>query len=92
MNLDAVILGLDPSGRPLAASRPAPPLALCEEDREGHQLGEVAAMAVAPQLADPLGALEVGQHEDVEQFGARGGTEGIKPIAKDVLQVHEGES
>ena len=49
-------------------------------------------MAVAPQLADPLGALEVGQHEDVEQFGARGGIEGVKPIAKDVLQVHEGES
>ena len=52
-------------------------------------------MRVAPQLADPLGALEVWQHKDVEQLGARGGIEGVEPIAQDslgVLQVHEGES
>jgi hypothetical protein len=33
-----------------------------------------AARWVAPELADPVGPLEVGQHEDVEQLGAGGGT------------------
>jgi hypothetical protein len=27
-------------------------------------------LRVAPELADPFGALEVGKHEDVEEFGA----------------------
>jgi hypothetical protein len=28
--------------------------------------------------ADPIGPLEVGKHEDVEQFGARSGIRGAK--------------
>jgi hypothetical protein len=35
-----------------------------------QQLGEGATLRVAPELADPVGSLEVGQHQDVEQFGA----------------------
>ncbi len=35
-----------------------------------QQRGEGAALRVAPELADPLGAFEVGQHEDVEELGA----------------------
>jgi hypothetical protein len=42
-----------------------------------QQLGEVPALRVAPELADPLGALKVGQHEDVEQLGAGRRTEGV---------------
>ena len=38
-----------------------------------QQLGEGAALRVAPELADPVGSLEVGKHEDVEQFGAGAG-------------------
>jgi hypothetical protein len=41
----------------------------------------------------PLGTLEVGEHEDVEQFGAGSGAESVEPIAQDSLdplQVHEG--
>jgi hypothetical protein len=30
-----------------------------------QQLGEVAALGVAPELADPVGPVEVGQHQDV---------------------------
>jgi hypothetical protein len=30
------------------------------------------------EIADPLGALEVGEHEDVEQFGARRGAECVQ--------------
>jgi hypothetical protein len=33
--------------------------------------------AVTPELADPVGSLEVGRHQDVEELGARNGTEGI---------------
>jgi hypothetical protein len=32
------------------------------------------------EIADPLGALEVGEHEDVEQFGAGGRGEGVKAL------------
>jgi hypothetical protein len=30
--------------------------------------------------ADPLGALEVGEHQDVEQLGAGSGTEGVEAL------------
>ena len=34
-----------------------------------------------PDLPDPLGPFEVGQHEDVEQLGAGSGPEGVQPLA-----------
>src|SRR5919106_1350646 len=43
-----------------------------------QKLGEGAALRVAPELTDPRSALEVGEHENVEQLGAGGGTEGFK--------------
>ena len=33
-----------------------------------------------PELADPVGATEVGEHEDVEQLGAGSGTEGVQAL------------
>jgi hypothetical protein len=58
-----------------------------------QQLGEVAALWVAPKLADPVGSIEVGKHKDVEQLGAWSGTgssygltsawgQGIRPRAR----------
>src|SRR4249919_1663366 len=35
-----------------------------------QQLGEGATLRVAPELADPVGSLEVGEHHDVEQVRA----------------------
>jgi hypothetical protein len=35
---------------------------------------------VAPELADPVGSLEVGQHEDVEQLGAGSWAEGVERL------------
>ena len=35
-----------------------------------QQLGEGSALRVAPELADPIDALGVGEHQDVEQLGA----------------------
>jgi hypothetical protein len=32
---------------------------------------------MAPELADPIGSLEVGEQQDVEPFGAGSGTEGV---------------
>ena len=42
-----------------------------------QQLREDAALWVAPELADPLGSLKIGQHEDVEELGARIGADGV---------------
>jgi hypothetical protein len=33
---------------------------------------------ITPELADPVGPLEVGQREDVEQLGAGSGPEGVQ--------------
>jgi hypothetical protein len=68
MNLEDVIVSLDPSGGPLAASRPARPerpiiLAVDQQLREGPTL------RVAPERADPVGPVEVGEHQDVERLG-----------------------
>jgi hypothetical protein len=42
--------------------RPEGPVLLAVD----HQLGEGAALRAAPELADPLGPFEVGEHEELE--------------------------
>ena len=45
----------------------------------------------APELADPGGPIEVGEHEDVEQFGAGSRAERVQAVpesALDLGQVH----
>ena len=37
------------------------------------------ALRVGPVLADPLGPVEGGKHQDVEQFGARAGLRVRRP-------------
>jgi hypothetical protein len=37
------------------------------------------ALRVGPVLADPLGPVEGGKHQDVEQFGARGASASRRP-------------
>jgi hypothetical protein len=37
-------------------------------------------LAEAPERADPISALEVGQHEDVEQPGAGSRSEGVQAL------------
>jgi hypothetical protein len=39
-----------------------------------QELGEGAALGKGPELADSFGALEVGQHQDVEQLSAGSGS------------------
>ena len=46
--------------------RPEGPILLAVD----QQVGEGATLRVAPELADPVGAVEVGEHQDVEQLGA----------------------
>jgi hypothetical protein len=41
----------------------------------------------SPVGADHIGAVEVGEHEDVEQFGAGSGAEGVKALAEWALQL-----
>src|SRR5215208_1151774 len=63
------------------ASLPAPPIHLPQhpdEDRPkrpilltvDEELGEGPTLWVAPELSDPVGSLEVREHEDVEKLGA----------------------
>jgi hypothetical protein len=50
-----------------------------------QQLGEGAALWVAPELSDPVGSLEVGEHEDVEQLGAGSRAEGVQALLETAL-------
>ena len=42
---------------------------------------------VAPELADPVGSLEVGEHQDVEKLVAGSGAEGVQALAEPALQL-----
>ncbi|HEY9470164.1 MAG TPA: hypothetical protein VIQ76_11190 [Propionibacteriaceae bacterium] len=66
--------------RPLAQCAVSVPLGLPQHPNQhrakrlvllavDQELGERAALRVAPELSDPVGSLEVGQLEDVEQLG-----------------------
>jgi hypothetical protein len=46
-----------------------------------------AALWVAPELPDPVGSLEVGKREDVEEFGAASGAEGVETLSESALKL-----
>jgi len=52
-----------------------------------QELGEGAALRVAPELSDPVCPLEVGEHEDMEELGTRSWTEGLQAFAKPALTL-----
>jgi hypothetical protein len=52
-----------------------------------QQLGEGAALRVAPELADPVCPLEVGEHHDVEQLGSGSRTEGVEALPEAALKL-----
>jgi hypothetical protein len=56
--------------------RPERPVLLAVD----QQLGEGAALRIAPELSDPVGSLEVGEHQDVEELGAGSRTKGIQAL------------
>ena len=41
-------------------------------------------------LADPVGAFEVGEHQNVEQLGAGSGTEGVQALTERLLHLLKG--
>jgi hypothetical protein len=43
-----------------------------------------AALRVAPELADPIGPVKVGQHEEVEQLRSSGWRESVETTTKEV--------
>jgi hypothetical protein len=47
-----------------------------------QQLGEGACRRVPPELADAVGTLEVGEHEDVEQLRAGSGAERVQALTE----------
>ena len=56
--------------------RPERPILLTVD----QELCEGAALWVAPELADPVGPIEVGEHQDVEQLGAGAGPRPRVPL------------
>jgi hypothetical protein len=42
---------------------------------------------VAPELSDPVGSLEVGKHQDVEELGAGSGAEGVEAFSDSAFEV-----
>jgi hypothetical protein len=45
-----------------------------------QELGEHPRFRVPPELADSVGAVEVGEHQDEQQFGAGSRPEGVKAL------------
>src|SRR5215216_6984887 len=66
--------------------RPQRPVLLAVD----QQLGEDARLRVPPELADPVGATEVGQHQDVEELGAWGAAECAEPLTKGSFELLQG--
>jgi hypothetical protein len=56
--------------------RPERPILLAVD----KELGEGAALGVASELAYPIGAIEVREHQDVEQLGAGSWTERVQAL------------
>jgi hypothetical protein len=47
----------------------------------------VSVLRVAPELSDPVGAVEVGEHEDVEELGAGSRAEGVQALPDSALEL-----
>ena len=77
---------------PISASNPKTTArAALSSSRSISSSAKATALWVAPELADPVGSLEVGKHQDVEQLGAGSGAEGVQALtelALDVLEIH----
>ena len=52
-----------------------------------EELGEGPTLRVAPELSDPVGSLEVGEHQDVEKLGEGSWAEGVEAGLESALQL-----
>jgi hypothetical protein len=55
-----------------------------------QELGEGAALRVAPELSDPVRSVEVGEAKDVDEFGASRRREGLETSPESRLNLLEG--
>ena len=63
--------------------RPEGPILLAVD----QEPGECAALRVAPELSDPVGPLEVGEHQDLEQLGAASRPEGVEALPESAFKL-----
>jgi hypothetical protein len=54
-----------------------------------QQLGERPRLGVPVELADAVGPLEVGKHQDAEKLGARSGAEGVETLPQSSFELLE---
>jgi hypothetical protein len=52
-----------------------------------QELGEGPCLGVPSAAPDRVGAVEVGQHEDVEQLGAGSWAEGVEALTESALEL-----
>jgi hypothetical protein len=69
-----------------AASRPAPPEA-SGPPRSRSAARRRCGSLVPPELSDPVGSLEVGEHHHVQQLGAGSRTEGVEALSELALEL-----
>ena len=50
-------------------------------------MNDAARLGVPVELSDPVGAVEVGEHQDVEKLGAGGRPEGVQAFPKSALEL-----
>jgi hypothetical protein len=65
-------------GFPQHADQPGPDV---RSSSQSISSSAKTALWVVPELADTVGSLEVGEHEDVEKLGAGSGTQGVQALA-----------
>src|SRR5215208_3425956 len=65
--------------------RPQRPVLLAVD----QELGERPRLGVPVELADAVGPLEVGKHQDAEKLGARSGAEGVETLPKSSFELLE---
>jgi hypothetical protein len=49
-----------------------------------------AALRIAPELTDRVGSLEIGEHQDMEQFGAGSRSEGLQTVSESAFPAAGG--
>jgi hypothetical protein len=63
--------------------RPKDPVLLAVD----QGFGERPRLRIPPEFADPVGSLEVGEHQDAEQLGAASGAERVETCLQSALKL-----
>jgi len=69
------------------ATSPRAPLGVSDPPRSRSGARRRRGSAGSPELSDPVGSLEVGEHQDVEQLGAGSRSERVQTFSEPALKL-----